>query len=147
MVSKKINIFFVVLLIFLGFFLFFRQTGEIKEVIVGEKTFFVEVSRTKTELERGLSLHVPLSDNQGMLFVFQKEDLYGFWMKDMSFSLDIIWIDSNLKIVYIEKSILPETYPKVFLPKTKSLYVLEIPAGQTNLLKINVGDKVKFVKK
>ncbi len=147
MYSIKTRIIFVVILIIIGIILFLIPQKEIKEVIVGEKTFFVEVSRTKTELERGLSLHIPLSDNQGMLFIFQEEDLHGFWMKDMSFSLDIIWIDSDLKIVHIEKSISPETYPKVFSPKTKNLYVLEIPAGQADLLKINVGDRVKFVKK
>jgi len=127
--------------------LFFDWSGEIKQVIIGEKTFFVEVARTKMELERGLSLHIPLLDNQGMLFVFPKEDIHRFWMKDMTFSIDIVWIDSKLKIVGIEKNISPDTYPKTFSPETKSRYVLEIPAGQADFLSLKVGQSVEFIKK
>lgn len=127
--------------------MFFDWSGEIKQVIIGEKTFFVEVARTKMELERGLSLHIPLLDNQGMLFVFPKEDIHRFWMKDMTFSIDIVWIDSKLKIVGIEKNISPDTYPKTFSPETKSRYVLEIPAGQADFLSLKVGQSVEFIKK
>lgn len=143
---KKIQIIFVILVIIIGLVLISNSQKQIKEVIVGGKTFFVELAKTETEQNRGLSLHVPLLDNQGMLFVFQKPDLYGFWMKDMLFSLDIIWIDSNLRIIHIEKSILPDTYPKTFYPESKSLYVLEISAGQSDILNIKIGDAVKFIK-
>jgi uncharacterized membrane protein (UPF0127 family) len=144
---KKIQIIFVVLVIAVGLVMISNSQKQIKEVIVGGKTFFVELAKTEMEQNRGLSLHVPLSDNQGMLFIFQKEGLYGFWMKDMLFPLDIIWIDSNLRIIYVEKSILPETYPKTFYPKSKSLYVLEISAGQSDILNIKTGDTVKLIKK
>lgn len=111
-----------------------------------DKTFSVEVARTRTELERGLSLHIPLLNDQGMLFVFTKEDFHDIWMKDMLFPIDVLWIDSNLRIIYMEKSILPDSYPKIFSPETKNLYVLEIPSGQVDFLNIKIGDKVKFVK-
>jgi uncharacterized protein len=143
----KLKIIFVLVIIFFSFFLYCSGKKEIKEVIIRNKSFFVEIARTKIELERGLSLHIPLLNDQGMLFIFPKEELHGFWMKDMTFPIDIIWIDSNLKIVHIEKNISPDTYPKIFSPATKNLYVLEIMAGQTDFLKINVGDRVNFVKK
>src|SRR3989344_9087768 len=147
MFVNRYQIISILLLLFVGLFLFFDWSGEIKQVIIGEKTFFVEVARTKMELERGLSLHIPLLDNQGMLFVFPKEDIHRFWMKDMSFSIDIVWIDSKLKIVGIEKNISPDTYPKTFSPETKSRYVLEIPAGQADFLSLKVGQSVEFIKK
>lgn len=147
MYSIKTRIILVSILVIVGITLFLLPRKEIKEVILGNKTFFVEVAQKRTELERGLSLHVPLLDNQGMLFVFSSEDFYKIWMKDMTFSLDILWIDSNLKINHIEKNVSPDTYPKLFFSEEKSLYVLEISAGQADLLQIKVGDKVGFVKK
>ena len=117
------------------------------KVIVNGKVFEVQVADTNYLLEKGLSGHVPLSDNQGMFFVFNKPDKYGFWMKDMKFSIDIIWIDSNFQIIHIEKSVKPDTYPKVFYPSSSAQYVLEILAGQSDKVNLKIGDSVKFVKK
>ena len=147
MFSKKILTTLIFLLIFMGVFMFFSPPREIKEVVMGDKTFFVEVARTRSELEKGLSLHAPLLDDQGMLFVFTGEDFYGFWMKDMLFPIDIVWIDSNLTVVHTEKNVLPEDYPKIFRPATKSLYVLEVGAGQVDYLNVKIGDIVKFIRK
>ena len=144
--KKKVFSIVALVLIIAGLLIFFHGTREIKSVVVGGKTFSVEVARTDMERERGLSLHVPLQNNQGMLFIFQKEDLYGFWMKDMLFPIDIVWIDQNLRIIHIERAIVPETYPKIFKAGAKSLYVLEIPAGQSDIIKIKTGDTVKFIK-
>ncbi len=143
---KKLQIIFVILAVMVGLVVLSNNMGDIKSVILGGKTFSVEIAKTDMERERGLSLHVPLSDSQGMLFIFPTEGLYGFWMKDMLFPIDIVWIDSNLKIVHIEKDLSPETYPKIFSPGAESLYVLEIPAGQSDILNIKTGDRVKFVK-
>lgn len=147
MTSKKIQVILIILAMIVGLILLSNQQREINGVIVGGKMFSVEVAKTEMELERGLSLHVPLSDNQGMLFIFQSEGMYGFWMKDMLFPLDIIWIGSNLQVVHIEKNLSPDTYPKIFYPGAESLYVLEITAGQADKLQIKTGDTVKFVKK
>lgn len=147
MSQKKIQIILIILAIIIGLILLSNAQREIKAVVVGGKTFSVEIARTAMDQERGLSLHVPLLDNQGMLFVFESEGMYGFWMKDMLFPLDIIWVDSNLQIVHIEKNLSPDTYPKIFYPGAKSLYVLEIPAGQADILQIKTGDTVKFIKK
>jgi uncharacterized membrane protein (UPF0127 family) len=147
MSRKKIQTILIILAIIVGLILLSNEQREIKGVIVDGKTFSVEIAKTEMELERGLSLHVPLKDDQGMLFIFQTGGMYGFWMKDMLFPLDIIWIDSNLQIVHIEKNLSPDSYPKIFYPGAKSLYVLEIPAGQADILQIKTGDTVKFIKK
>ncbi|MSU45346.1 MAG: DUF192 domain-containing protein, partial [Candidatus Zambryskibacteria bacterium] len=83
----------------------------------------------------------------GMLFVFEKEGKYVFWMKDMLFPIDIIWIDKNFTVNHIETDLSRETYPKFFYPKDNILYVLEVLAGQASSSKINIGDTVKFIKK
>lgn len=147
MFSRNFITFFVGLILFSGFFLFLGKSEDVNAVILGNKTYFVEISDTNTERQRGLSLHTPLTSDEGMLFVFEREDFYSFWMKDMLFAIDILWIDSNLRVVHIERNISPETYPKVFRPESKSRYVLEISSGQVDANNIKIGDSVKFLKK
>src|SRR3989344_5463411 len=117
------------------------------EVILAGRVFEVDVVDTNYLLSKGLSGRMSLDEDQGMLFVFQKPDKYGFWMKDMLFPIDIIWFDQNFKIIHVEKSVSPQTYPKIFTPESNSLYVLEISAGQVQKLGIQIGDKTKFWKK
>jgi uncharacterized membrane protein (UPF0127 family) len=107
----------------------------------------MEVADTNQLKEKGLSGHAPLAKNQGMLFVFKTPDAYGFWMKDMLFPLDIIWLGEDYRVVHVEHAVSPDTYPKIFTPTSPALYVLEISAGQADLLGIKIGDSVQIVKK
>ena len=77
-----------------------------------------------------------------MLFVYDEPDIPSFWMKDMKFSIDIIWIDENNKVVGIEKNINPETYPQTFAPSRQILNVLEVNAGWSDAHSIEIGDKI-----
>jgi uncharacterized membrane protein (UPF0127 family) len=115
-------------------------------VKLGGKIFVVEVVDSKALLEKGLSGHVPLLEGEGMFFVFQKPDNYGFWMKDMSFPIDIIWFDQNMKITHFESNVEPKTYPKIFYPNHLSEYVLELSAGEASGLNLKVGDSAEFLK-
>jgi uncharacterized protein len=120
------------------------RTGVNSTVTLGPKVFHVEVADTPALQERGLSGHAPLADNQGMIFIFDKPDNYGFWMKDMLFPLDIIWIGPDWRVTHIEKSLATSTYPQIFYPGAPSLYVLEISSGQSDMLGLKVGDAVRF---
>lgn len=86
----------------------------------------VTLAETDTAREQGLSGTTTLQPNTGMFFIFQKPGNYGFWMKDMTYSLDIVWIDADFRIVHIEENVTPATYPTVFYPNTSTQYVLEI---------------------
>ena len=136
---------FVVIFAVIVFFLYNKNYPS--RLILGGKVFTVEVADTAKLLEKGLSGHRSIKNDEGMLFVFQRPDKYGFWMKDMLFSIDILWIDSNLKIVHIEKSLRPETYPKIFYPSSVALYVLELKAGEVQNLNLKIGDSLEIVKK
>ncbi len=116
------------------------------KVVVKGKTYIVDVSDTAYTKMKGLSGRESLSQNHGMIFMFENEDKHGFWMKDMNFSIDIIWIDKNFVVNHIEKDVSPQTYPKVFYPDAPSLYVLELASGQADLLGLKVGDTVDFYK-
>jgi len=67
-------------------------------------------------------------------------------MKDMNFSIDMIWMDSNFAITYIASDVSPNTYPKSFTPTVDSSYVLETNAGYSQKNNLSVGETLDFVK-
>ncbi len=113
-------------------------------VKIGNLKIPVEIADSSQEWQRGLSGRKFLDWNRGMLFVFPSPGYYGFWMPNMHFPIDIIWIDSKKRIVDISENILPESYPQKFYPKLPSQYVLEVNAGFVRSNKIGVGDLVLF---
>lgn len=135
------------LIIFLGFgYLNLdknQSLSEIKQIEINDVVINVEVADTDAERAQGLSGRESLKEGEGLLFIFEKEGFYGFWMKDMNFPIDIAWINKDKKIIHIENGVSPETYPKVFQPTEKSLYVLEVPAGFFAGHNINLGSFVR----
>ncbi len=115
------------------------SSGVILEI--GEETFIVEIADNDEERVRGLSLREPIEANRGMLFIFDVSGNYSFWMKDMLFALDIIWINEGKRVVGIEKGIEPGTFPNKFYPPEPIKYALEIPAGNSA---IEIGDMLQF---
>ena len=110
------------------------------EVQIGNVKLTVEIADSQEERERGLSERASLDDDKGMLFIFKNPGRYGFWMKDMSFPIDIIWIDESWKIVDIKTNVSPATYPKSFFSVRSAKYVLETNAGFVNKNNIKLGD-------
>ncbi len=147
MFHKKIFILYLIFAVFLIIIAGLSTVNYKAKVIVKNKLYIVEVANTTYFLEKGLSGHPPLKNDEGMFFVFQKPDKYGFWMKDMLFPIDIIWIDKDFKIIHIEKSVSPGTYPKVFYPEADSLYVLEVSADEAEKLNLKAGDAIQFLQK
>src|SRR3989344_2910459 len=104
----------------------------------------IEIADESNEQSRGLSGREYLAPDGGMLFVFPERTIPGFWMKEMNFSLDFIWIDESGKIVEITKNVSPATYPKTFLPPSPIKYVLEVNAGWSDKNNIKIGNVVSF---
>jgi len=107
-------------------------------------TIELEIAQTAEQRVRGLSGRVSLPENSGMLFIFEGEGEYGFWMKEMHFPIDIIWLDENFTVVDIKKNALPESYPELFYPKAPAQYVLEVNAGFAEAHNIKEGEPVGF---
>ena len=112
---------------------------------IGDKNISVEIADTDEERTLGLSGRESLESDYGLLFVFDTPGKYGFWMHDMNFSIDIIWIDENWKVVGIERLVNPDTYPKIFYPIETIKYVLEINSGESSRLGIDTGSVLSFV--
>ncbi|MBI2474231.1 MAG: DUF192 domain-containing protein [Candidatus Taylorbacteria bacterium] len=121
-----------------------QALSTIGTVKINDSEIRVEVAMTGAETARGLGGRSSLLEGKGMWFVFPKPELYGFWMKDMNFPIDIIWFDENANIVAIRSNVRPETYPEVFYPSVKALYVLEVPAHFAEKHGFNIGDSAEI---
>lgn len=100
----------------------------------------LEFAKSAQEQERGLSGRTSLAPLSGMLFLFDAPGLYGVWMKDMHFPLDILWLDGKKRVVAIEENALPSSYPHIFRPSVPARFILEVNAGFVAKNHIVVGD-------
>jgi len=119
----------------------------IKSIQVGNTILNkIEIADTNVKREQGLSGRSSIESNYGMLFIFDTPARYSFWMKDMNFPIDIIWLDANLKVVGLKKEAKPESYPQAFTPEENALYVLEVFSGFIQKENLKIGDHLKFRK-
>jgi uncharacterized membrane protein (UPF0127 family) len=150
---KFIIFIFVFCILFLGYFYFsdkFQspnpELSSKKRVCYGGNCFLVEVAKTAKEQEKGLMNRTNLDQDKGMLFVFDKDGRYSFWMKNTLIPLDIIWIDSNNKIVFVSENAKPcrNIFCFGISPDLSARYVLEINAGISKKIGLKVGDKISI---
>lgn len=99
----------------------------------------VALADTTALRQHGLSDTASLPAGVGMLFVFPAPAVQGFWMKDMQYPLDIVWMDSAMTVVGIASNVMPDTYPQVFYSPAPVQYVLEVNAGYAQMHGIAVG--------
>ncbi len=95
----------------------------------------LEIADTPESREQGLSDRNGIHDNDGMLFVFDEPGKYAFWMKDMYFPIDMVWVNEDGVVVHVENNVSPDTYflskpPRVFVNGPQASYVLELKAGE-----------------
>ncbi len=89
----------------------------------------IDYATTTAARERGLSGRASIPSDYGMLFVFPKDDRYGFWMKDTLVPLDMFWLDAQGRVVSIAEDVSPSSFPHVFYPSVPARYVLETASG------------------
>jgi hypothetical protein len=115
-------------------------------VCIKENCFQVELAKTDAQRDRGLMYRKELDKDKGMLFIFDKEGVYPFWMKNTLIPLDIIWIDSNNKVVFIGQNVQPckSLICPSITPQAKAKYVLEVNAGVCKEADLKLVDELKF---
>jgi uncharacterized membrane protein (UPF0127 family) len=107
--------------------------------------YAVDVMRTDAQRQQGLMFREGLGQGKGMFFVFDAEDVYPFWMKNMLFAIDILWLDKDKRVVYMAADVPPcrtDVCP-VYTPSAKAMYVLEILAGDAARHAIHLGDSLR----
>ena len=125
----------------------FTKEGELKvlstETNSIKANFDIEIAETEYETQTGLMYRKSMKTNRGMLFVQPTEALQYFYMKNTEIPLDIIYINSGMKIVSFQKNAQP--FNENTLPSNvPAKYVLEINAGLSDQLGLQVGDSISF---
>ena len=158
------SLFFIILIFVVGFFLVKPSSSSVKlEPIEIPKTIQpatnikfvklagvdikVDLALTPAEQNQGLSGRTSLNGDEGMLFIFDLPGKYAFWMKDMNFPIDMIWLGEDMKVVYIKKNALPKNYPETYQPGKAdgdAKYVLEVVSGFSDKNNLKVGDSAEF---
>ena len=120
-------------------------------LIVGATRFIAEVADDEHERTLGLSFRDSLDADRGMWFVFDREGARSFWMREMGFSLDLVWVDAERRVVDITHEApppapgTPSSALPTYSPATPAQYVLEINGGLARRLQIEIGDVVREV--
>lgn len=121
--------------------------GKKTTVTIDKQIFSVIVAKSDSDKEKGLSVKSSIGQNEGMLFPFAKEGYYAFWMKDMKFPIDIIFVNKN-RIITIYQNVPAPKSPSeslsLYKPEMPIDTVLEINAGLSKKYNFKKGDEVKI---
>lgn len=147
---KKANLYYIalssIMLIFVIALAIIRSNPKYNEVCFNDRCFFVELAITQQEKIDGLMFRESLDPDKGMLFVYEEEAEYSFWMKNVNFPLDIVWINGNREVIYIKRNFQPcmEDSCEIAKPSQKAKYALELNADVLDEMSVEIGDKLVF---
>lgn len=113
-----------------------------KRIVMGSNNYCLYLANTETERQSGLS-NKEILPNEGMVFTFDQPGFYKFWMKDMNYSLDFVYLNSDL-VVDIKENISPSTYPNTFSSVAPANKIIELKAGEIKKSNVKKGDKIIF---
>jgi uncharacterized protein len=112
----------------------------------------VQIADTEPRRVRGLMFQEQLPYDEGMIFVFDEPGYYSLWMLNMQFPLDMIWFDSDGKVVFIEKNVPPcksaletVTCTGVNSGENEALYILEVTSGFVDKFEINEDSTLEII--
>jgi uncharacterized membrane protein (UPF0127 family) len=106
----------------------------------------VEVMVKDEDRSMGLMFRPSLPRDRGMLFIFERPDFHGIWMKNCRFPIDIVWLDEERRVVHVAEAVPPckaDPCP-VYTPLRRAAFVVELNAGQARLEKAVVGATLRF---
>lgn len=104
----------------------------------------LEIADTPGKRIRGLSGRDNLDKNAGLLFIYDQPEVYGIWMKDMNFPIDVIWLDEDYRVVDIAQDVRSDSFPTIFEPSKPALYILEVNTGFVIQNQIKIGDRLEL---
>lgn len=124
----------------------FEKEGElffISDKGIAKDTLNIQIADDSEKRRTGLMHYKELGENEGMLFIFEKEERQSFWMKNTAIPLDIIFINEQKEIVDIAPNNKPYSL-KSITSLEYALYILEVNAGYCNDKNIEIGDEISF---
>jgi len=116
-----------------------------RKICINKICLWAEIADTQEKRSQGLMFRKGLKADQGMLFLFERQGIYGFWMKNMRFPLDLIWINQDKVIVEIYQNALPcKDLCKSIQPASPVKYVLEVNSGFCREHNLKPRDRIIF---
>ncbi len=118
--------------------------GAQRAMWLGGERFQIELATTPSSRLRGLMHRPPLASNQGMLFIYPDQAPRSFWMKNVSFAIDILYLDTDWRLVHLHEAVPPcRSDPCPGYPSHEAArYVLELPAGTASRLPLEPGTRL-----
>ena len=101
----------------------------------------IEIAENDDARMTGLMYRTSMKENQGMLFIFTREEEQSFWMKNTVLALDMIFVNSKMEIVKIHHNTTPFSEQSYSSGKPAE-YVIEVNAGYSYRMGIKEGDKI-----
>lgn len=154
--GMKNIIIIIILVVLLGAIFFFTRQylsdnpggffGQNNTATIGDQKISLIVADTQEEREQGLSGKESLGENEGMLFSFDRPGYYGFWMRDMQFPIDIVFLDGEEVVTVYENVPVPSEGEalSVYKPEAPADRVLELNANKVSELEIQKGDTISL---
>ncbi len=139
--KKKIISVIILLIIITSIVFLFNHD---KKIFTPNKNFYVSVTQNEEQRNLGLSNTKSLDIDTVKLFIFDKPDYYGFWMKDMLYPIDIVFLDSEMQVISYIDDVDPTSYPKTFYPESPALYVMEMNSGERKSSGLDKNTKVYY---
>lgn len=132
----------LVIALCLGLFAELNHHAAQVKLKVGSRDYSLLTAATAAAREKGLSGRASLPKNQAMLFIFPAEASQCFWMKDMRFPLDTLWLDAHKKVTATQSNVAADSYPQTFCHDGQ--YVIELNAGQVRATGLITGQTLRF---
>jgi len=112
---------------------------------LGDGIFQAKLATDDSERSKGLSGVGELKQGNALLMIFPTASDWGIWMNDMKIPIDIVWLDSNQKVIYVVTDASPENSNDiVYKPKSAASYVLELPVGTVKEKSIKINNIANF---
>ncbi|MCA9351736.1 DUF192 domain-containing protein [Patescibacteria group bacterium] len=113
----------------------------------GGSILHTQVADDPAERSIGLSNHDNLAPDEAMLFFFDQPGAHSFWMKDMAFPIDIVWLGDQGEVLFVVPDADPSGYPKIYTPPVPATYVIELVAGFASDHGIETGNRFTWQEK
>lgn len=114
----------------------------LSKIKVGNKSYCLYLADSDEKRRDGLSNKI-ITESEGMLFIYKEPSYRRFWMKDMLYSLDLIYLKNGI-VVDFHENVSPDTYPKTFTSSSPVNKIIELKAGEIKSASLKKGDIVEF---
>ncbi len=141
--ARKLTVLILVAAFLLGVWFVNRTSPSVEMVdsfTIGTRIFNIELVTSELDKSQGLSGRESIAEDQVMVFGYSQVDTRCFWMKDMQFPIDIVWLDGYNKVTDIESGVDPSTYPQSFCHAAQN--VVEFKAGMVGESGLKLGDSI-----